>query len=192
VANCLMVGNRATGRNGAAVHCTDSDAAFVNCTIVDNHVPEEGSAMCLTDSDIVLTNCIVRGIGSAGICLEGDSNPLVTYTNVAGGWPGPGNIDVALLFAQRGYWAVPDDPGIAAEPAHAGAVWIDGDYHLQSEAGRWHPPGESWVNDGITSPCIDRGDPASPVGAEPPPNAGVINMGAYGGTPQASKSKIHP
>ena len=35
---------------------------------------------------------------------------------------------------------------------------------------------------------IDAGDPNSPVGKEPEPNGGRINMGAYGGTSQASKS----
>ncbi len=38
------------------------------------------------------------------------------------------------------------------------------------------------------NPCIDAGDMSSPVGYEPFPNGGVINMGAYGGTSEASKS----
>jgi len=42
--------------------------------------------------------------------------------------------------------------------------------------------------DDVTSPCIDAGDPNSPVGDEPEPNGGRINMGAYGGTEEASKS----
>jgi L-ascorbate metabolism protein UlaG (beta-lactamase superfamily) len=67
-------------------------------------------------------------------------------------------------------------------------VWIDGDYHLKSEAGRWDPVSESWIVDDVTSPCIDAGDPNSPVGDEPEPNGGIINMGAYGGTAEASKS----
>ncbi|MHC4360988.1 MAG: right-handed parallel beta-helix repeat-containing protein, partial [Planctomycetota bacterium] len=45
-----------------------------------------------------------------------------------------------------------------------------------------------WVTDDVTSPCIDAGDPATPLGDEPSPNGGIINMGAYGGTSQASKS----
>jgi hypothetical protein len=57
-----------------------------------------------------------------------------------------------------------------------------GDYHLQSQAGRWDPNSESWVIDDVTSPCIDAGDPNSPVGEEPHPDGGRINMGAYGGT----------
>ncbi len=42
--------------------------------------------------------------------------------------------------------------------------------------------------DEVTSPCIDAGDPMSPIGLEPFPNGGIINMGAYGGTSEASKS----
>jgi len=42
--------------------------------------------------------------------------------------------------------------------------------------------------DDVTSPCIDAGNVMSPIGHEPFPNGGVINMGAYGGTAEASKS----
>jgi len=45
-----------------------------------------------------------------------------------------------------------------------------------------------WTKDEVTSLCIDAGDPASPIGLEPFPNGGIINMGAYGGTAEASKS----
>jgi len=42
--------------------------------------------------------------------------------------------------------------------------------------------------DDVTSPCIDAGYPNSPVGPEPMPNRSRINIGAYGSTPEASKS----
>ncbi len=45
-----------------------------------------------------------------------------------------------------------------------------------------------WSVDTVTSPCIDAGDPNMDVGNEPEGNGGRINMGAYGGTYQASKS----
>ena len=64
----------------------------------------------------------------------------------------------------------------------------NGDYHLKSEAGRWEPSSQTWVLDEVTSPCIDAGNPYSPIGAESFPNGGIINMGAYGGTVEASKS----
>jgi hypothetical protein len=44
----------------------------------------------------------------------------------------------------------------------------------------------------VTSVCIDAGYPFSPLGYEPPPNGNRINMGAYGGTPQASMSPREP
>jgi hypothetical protein len=48
----------------------------------------------------------------------------------------------------------------------------------------------TWVKDSVDSPCIDTGDPNSDCSLEPAPNNGCINMGAYGGTVQASKSTL--
>ena len=64
----------------------------------------------------------------------------------------------------------------------------NGDYHEQSRSGSWH--GGLWTHDAAMSPCIDAGDRSDPRGAlEPLPNyKNHLNMGAYGGTAQASKS----
>jgi predicted outer membrane repeat protein len=67
---------------------------------------------------------------------------------------------------------------------------VNGDYHLRSERGRYWPEHDVWVLDRISSLCIDHGDPNMPVGQEPMPNGGRINMGAYGGTPYASMSEM--
>ncbi|MGB2863683.1 MAG: hypothetical protein WBC05_10200, partial [Sedimentisphaerales bacterium] len=64
----------------------------------------------------------------------------------------------------------------------------NGDYHLKSQAGRWDLDSETWISDDVTSSCVDAGDPGSAIGLEPSPNGSVINIGAYGGTTQASKS----
>lgn len=61
------------------------------------------------------------------------------------------------------------------------------DYHLQSEYGRWS--NESWVKDKVTSKLIDAGYINSNYSLEPQPNGGRINIGRYGNTPEASKSK---
>ena len=108
-----------------------------------------------------VTNSIIYFNGNAQIA---ESTATVTYSDVQGSWPGLGNIDADPLFAD------PDN----------------GDYHLKSKTGRWDPSSQTWVEDNLTSPCIDKGDPDSPVGAEPVPNGGIINLGAYGGTAQAS------
>ena len=60
------------------------------------------------------------------------------------------------------------------------------DFHLQSAYGRWDPNSQSWAMDSNTSPCIDAGDHSSDWSREPWPNGKRINMGAYGGTNQAS------
>jgi len=45
-----------------------------------------------------------------------------------------------------------------------------------------------WVYDIVSSPCLDAGDLNSDWSVEPWPNGKRINMGAYGGTTQASRS----
>ncbi|MHC4533078.1 MAG: leucine-rich repeat domain-containing protein [Planctomycetota bacterium] len=67
------------------------------------------------------------------------------------------------------------------------AVWIDGDYHLLSEFGRYKGRNR-WDRDEFTSGCIDSGHPSTSLGEEPSPNGGIINIGAYGATSQASMS----
>lgn len=62
----------------------------------------------------------------------------------------------------------------------------NGDYHLRSKYGRWN--GTSWINDDVTSPCIDAGSPSSDYLMEPEENGERINMGAYGNTVEASKT----
>jgi len=83
---------------------------------------------------------------------------------------------------------------ISGDPLFVDAA--NGDYHLKSQGWRWSTTSESWTNDDVTSRCIDTGDPDSPLVDEPlsvprdPDNIyGVnqrINMGAFGGTSQAS------
>lgn len=60
------------------------------------------------------------------------------------------------------------------------------DFHLRSEAGAWS--NGTWVVCPDTSPCIDTGDPRSACTNEPVFNGGVVNMGRYGNTAEASRS----
>ena len=109
-----------------------------------------------------------------------------------------GNVDICYSNIENGPAGVHDESlwseyGIKfregntdADPCFA-APGI-GDYHLKSGGGRWQADEGRWVMDDVTSPCIDAGDPMSPIGLEPFPNGGVVNMGGYGGTAEASKS----
>lgn len=188
IANCLIVGNRTTDPDGAAIYCTDSNALFTNCTVADNCGGERGGGFHVVDSNMVLVNFIIWNNTPNEIVVSGESEPLISYSNVLGGWPGLGNLDMDPLFTRRGHWADSDDLTMILKPHDLRATWIDGDYHLRSQAGRWHPETQNWAVDAMTSPCIDSGDPLCPVEQERPANDDIINMGAYGGTAQASKS----
>lgn len=179
--NSLLTGNRASALGGAALVWCDSRAKLTNCTLADNRAPL-GSAVA--GGAPVLWNCIAWNQEPTKSPLHVlGAGPEVGYSCIQGGWPGPGNLDTDPLFTAPGSWdasGTPDDPN--------DDVFVAGDYHLQSRVGRWDPNSAGFVLDESHSRCIDAGDPNSDVGAEPLPNGGVINMGAYGGTAEASKS----
>ncbi len=197
LANCVLAGNRSGERGGAWVSGSRSLLRAISCTIVDNRSPE-GSFLDVNHysgvfpNPITVSNCVLSNEGDE---IQSSNVPVkITYTCVPDGsgafnrqehwlaW-GPGNIVADPCFADAGYWdpnGTPDDPN--------DDFFVEGDYHLKSQAGRWDPISESWAKDDVTSPCIDAGDPNSPIGQEPFPNGGRVNMGAYGGTTEASKS----
>ncbi len=188
ISNCLIVGNRCSGSDGAALYFDDSEAALIHCTIADNYAGEQGAGLTLIDSSITMTNSILWGNTPQEIRKTGRSDPLIRYCGVRGWWPDLGNIHSDPLFARRGAWVSRDNPDEIVEPQNSLATWTEGDYHLKSQAGRWDSIAQVWVVDAVTSPCIDAGTPGDPVGYEPSPNGSRVNMGVYGGTDEASKS----
>ena len=182
--NCLVTDNIATLVGGGGIYNDDSNTlTLMNCTVVGNSGKyANGFLFRGNRSTMQLANSIVRN-GDREIINENNSIISIACTNVTGGWPGEGNMDVDPCFAAAGHSdpnGTPDDPN--------DDFWVAGDYHLKSQAGRWDPATQNWVEDDVTSPCIDAGDPNSPIGYEPFPNGGRINMGAYGGTSEASRS----
>lgn len=181
ISNSLFVGNIA-GESGGAIDTHFADYTTIrNCTFSGNTAGDDGGSLFVGDKTKV-TNCIFWDESSPVIEFR-DTEPLISYCNVQGGWHGEGNIDVDPCFVEPGYWdtnGTPDDPN--------DNLWINGDYHLNSQAGRWDSNSQSWVMDDITSPCIDAGDPNSPISIEPFPNGGRINMGSYGASDEAGKT----
>jgi len=177
IANCV-IGSNDQYLQSRGICCDRSRPTIINCTIVANY---NYAIDCDYYTHAVVKNCIIR---ENAIELDGGSEAEVTYSNVQGGYLGVGNIDTDPCFAAPGHW---EDPCDTPEQSWDD-VWVDSDYHLKSRAGRWDPNEGRWTIDDVTSPCIDAGDPMSPIGYEPFPNGGIINMGAYGGTSEASKS----
>ena len=191
IGNCLIAGNRRTEAGDAVISCTNSNAVFVNCTIADNHAGERGAGLLLRNSSVTVVNSILWANMPCEIVLSRTSKVSVRYSTVTGGWWGLGNRSSDPLFAGVSQWLDPQNPGVVVGPDLPGAVWVMGDYHLKSRAGRWEPKTGQWLQDAATSPCIDAGDPDMPIGQEPLPNGGRINLGVYGGTPEGSKSPLN-
>lgn len=177
-----IVGNgRPWDSTGRTLYFNDADPELRNCTLLGNvDYPDTYAWQPPTGMAYIINSILWDNSGLVENLLPRCD---VAFSNVQGGWDGPGNIDADPCFVCPGRW---DLTSTADQPVDA--IWIDGDYHLKSQAGRWDAGSESWVVDDVTSPCIDAGDPNSVVGDEPQPNGGRINLGAYGGTAQASKS----
>ena len=161
------------------MYCVDSDVRLINCTVADNSAGVRGGGLYVQNSVLTLTNSILWGNAPSQIVAAGASGSWVSYSAVAGDWPGEDNVVADPLFARTGYWMTDGNPAMRVGPDDPDARWIMGDYHLQSQAGRWDPQAQAWVADTATSPCIDGGDPNEPLEWEPQPNGNVINMGAY-------------
>ena len=128
ITNCIFIGNSASSSTGGIVNqYSDSSPTITNCTFIGNSAPSGG---CISDwwgdpSCIpTITNCIMWGNSPDEIT----GLATVTYSDIAGGWTGTGNIGALPVH----------NPLFVLGP--------NGDYYLSQ------PPGQ-----GTTSPCVDTG-----------------------------------
>ena len=107
ITNCIVDEN--TAFEGGGICCFDQCAPTItNCTLSDN-TARYGDGICCNESSPVVSNTIIRHNASDALYLYDDaSNPIVTCSDIQGGWEGEGNID--------------------ADPRFVG----DGDYHLSA------------------------------------------------------------
>ena len=182
VQNCVLAFNFTYGGPGGAIRCDNGfrHPVIANCTVINNVSNGAGGGLWCNQSNVAISNSIFWNNRAFGDGMQiGVLSPAtlsVNYSDVQGGQPavqtsgnliwGAGNLDVDPLLA---------DPN-------------NGDYHLLSMRGRYWPQFDIWVLDEHHSPAIDAGDSDTDVLDEPLPNGGLINMGAYGGTNQASRS----
>ena len=115
-----------------------------------------------------LKNCIITKVKR--ISYGKGVKPAITYS----------------IFWENSFGVQPGEGNISKDPLFANSA--KGDYHLKSKAGRWDLKTKKFVKDMVDSPCIDAGDPKTEWKSEPKPNGGRVNIGAYGNTPEASKS----
>lgn len=167
--------------SGGGIYIESVNLSVNNCNIVYNSAAISGSALYDHNEASAykdIKHAIIWGQSGPSL-MVGDCN--MTYSDVQGGYPGLGNINEDPLFVDA----------------------AAGDYHLRSYGWRWIPINigtypQPWGNDSQTSRCIDAGDPVVDDGKEIdivrydsliPSPYGLnqrINMGAYGGTKEAS------
>lgn len=184
IINCIISGNMI---NGIHQQSLALNYFVYNCTIAGNKGSGIYSQYCGDYSRKEMVNNIVVLNWGLGIKHEGSRSTILGHCNIWGNRAGAiydahgalaGRVEIISenpFFAKNGFW----DQDV---------VWHEGDYHLRSKTGRWDMRRQDWASDPVDSPCLDRGDPSVSPGDEPLPNGGVINMGAYGGTPEASMS----
>ncbi len=207
IINSIVAGNVASNNGGGLLCGMYGTISLLNCTIVGNRANGDGGGIWgglseLYNPSIDLKDCIVWGNEASrgnqiafpvgGVEVWGGLS--AAFSSVQGGmaevYRGGGTItfhggmiDADPLFADPGGW---DDNGTPGD--WSDDVWVGGDYHLRSRGGRWDAGAGAWVFDDVSSPCIDAGDPASDYSLEPWWHGGRVNMGAYGGTAEASRS----
>lgn len=106
ITNNIIYKNTARGLGwggGGGVMIRRSSGPIVNNTIFENTVkgPWGGGGICSYDSTLSIANTICwNNIAPAGpeIHTYKGSDPVVTYCDIKGGWPGIGNIDSDPLF----------------------------------------------------------------------------------------------
>ncbi|MCP4450403.1 MAG: right-handed parallel beta-helix repeat-containing protein [Planctomycetes bacterium] len=107
--NCIFSGNVAK-ENGGAISFTDCDAQIINCTLRQNGSIVGRGIACHniynnvgSESAIMVHNSILWH-DSNNIDVEDGSQVHVLFSNVSGGYPGPGNIAWNPKFANPLGW----------------------------------------------------------------------------------------
>ncbi len=159
----LYVGNYIGKINSNTIHSNGTGGAYDGIKLINTP-----NYFTVTAKNNIITNNTGYGIRN----IQG--NITSSYNDI---W---GNVYGSYNGTSAGTGDISTDP-LFADPTA-------GDFHLNSQSGRWN--GMNWINDSVTSPCIDAGDLADDYSNEPQPNGGRINIGAYGNTAEASKSTL--
>ncbi len=154
--NCLFIGNRG-GSSSGVIWIESCATMFTNCTFSNNR---NGYGIYMWNYSAEIKNSIFWENGNKLDNLSG-TTPIVTYSDIQGGYTGVGNIDLDPGFAAPGHW---DDNGTPADAADD--FWISGNYHLA-----------------FNSDCIDTGSstgaPVVDLDGISRPQDVEVDMGVY-------------
>lgn len=191
ISNCIITGNGPC--QGTVIN--DCDGLIANCVIADNTTSAScgGAFPAVYGCNGLIRNCTIANNGSPIGDWTGGSMTLencilatrsvltviVPQVVISGG----GTLDISYCNIMGGTYAIDSDGDVNCG---LGNIDVDPDFV------RWG----LWDYDAVTSRCIDAGNPGSPLADElmsiprdTDNDYGVnlrVNMGAYGGTPEAS------
>ena len=179
------------GDSGVSVARASTTLAMEHCTLWQNQTGSSGDKPEISCTNgatrLTLSNCVVYASGSDHYCLEmsGDFGQYFGDYNCLGTNDGA---QVARKYAGSVFAHLADWQAFTNQDPHSMALnpQLTTNGNLRSTAGTW--VGGTWTTSSNDSPCIDRGDASIDAAAEPAPNAGRINIGAFGGTFRAAKS----
>jgi hypothetical protein len=84
--------------NGGGIYCASSEPTLTNVTISGNTASVIGGGMYLHQSSPTIINLIIWGNEPGSMATQGSSVPIITYSDIEGGYTGTGNIDADPLF----------------------------------------------------------------------------------------------
>ncbi|MFI5377669.1 MAG: right-handed parallel beta-helix repeat-containing protein [Tepidisphaerales bacterium] len=96
--NCTFSGNSASA--GGGMYNYSSGPTLTNCTFSGNSASSSGGGVYSSSSNPKLTNCILWGNGNSPI-YNYSSTPVITYSDIQGGYTGTGNLNVDPLFVRN-------------------------------------------------------------------------------------------
>ena len=102
-ADAVITGNIIFGNDagdwGGGICCDAANPIITGNTIAGNTAASSGGGVfCLNQAQPVIINSIIWGNTAPDIGLRSDGNPSISYSDIAGGWEGEGNIDDDPLF----------------------------------------------------------------------------------------------
>ena len=160
--NCVFVGNSTSPSLRLIGGALQAHRVTVAGTKAAYGVSIEAGSASFSDS-IFWDNAL------GDVKVETGASVEARYCNSADSLAGFGNMSIDPCFSEDGYG------------------------HLLSEAGYYANggfTGGEWSVATVTSPIIDKGNPASDIGDEPQPNGHLPNLGGYAGTSVASRTKL--
>jgi predicted outer membrane repeat protein len=182
-----------TAQYGGAIKNSEAQVTLINCTLTENHADMGGGIWNAWNGASELLSCILwNNSDQYGTSQTAQINSSPSIPNMLSTSQPVTSVNYCciqgLTGSLGGVGNISDDPLFYNPDSN--------DYHLKSNGWRWSVTQQSWTHDDVTSPCIDAGNPGSPLFDEPLSIDGDIsnrwgqnvriNMGAYGGTSEAS------